>query len=76
MRDSGSIEQDADVVIGVYWEYKHTPKPENKEKIELILLKQRNGAIGTIDAIYRDKYTRFENKTSGEVYDEAEYWQK
>ncbi len=48
LRDSGSLEQDSDVVMGVYRdEYYHTDS-EEKGKMELIILKNRNGETGTL----------------------------
>jgi len=64
LRESGSIEQDADVVILLHREdYYHRGGKdyEPNNKAELIIAKQRNGPTGTVDLIFREKYTRFEN---------------
>lgn len=48
LRQSGNIEEDADVVIGLYRDYIYTKNKEKLNELELILLKQRNGPIGTM----------------------------
>ncbi|MEO0443621.1 MAG: replicative DNA helicase [Pseudomonadota bacterium] len=61
LRESGAIEQDADVVLFIYRdEYYNEDSPE-KGIAELILGKQRNGEVGTCRAAFIGKYTRFEN---------------
>ena len=66
LRESGSIEQDADVVILLHREdyYHHGDKIENytpDNTAELIIAKQRNGPTGKVNLIFREKFTRFEN---------------
>jgi replicative DNA helicase len=64
LRESGSIEQDADVVMLLHREdYYHRSDPDYQEdnKAELIIAKQRNGPTGLVDLIFREKFTRFEN---------------
>jgi len=64
LRESGSIEQDADVVILLHREdYYHRGEAsyEQTNTAELIIAKQRNGPTGTVPLIFRDKFTRFEN---------------
>lgn len=57
LRESGSLEQDADVVM-----FLHNPDDETKKNItELIVAKQRNGATGSVELIYRAALTKFEN---------------
>jgi replicative DNA helicase len=71
LRESGSIEQDADVVILLHREdYYHRGEPDydKNNTAELIIAKQRNGPIGNIDLVFREKYTRFENASSVEEY--------
>jgi len=64
LRESGSIEQDADVVILLHREdYYHRSEPdyEPTNTAELIIAKQRNGPTGTVPLIFREKIARFEN---------------
>ncbi len=64
LRESGSIEQDADVVMLLHREdYYHRGDPDYQEDntAEVIIAKQRNGPTGTVKLIFREKVTRFEN---------------
>lgn len=69
LRESGAIEQDADVVMFLYREWMYTRKEEDRRKAEIMLAKQRNGPTGTIDAIFVDRYAKFESAT---LYEETE----
>jgi replicative DNA helicase len=62
LRDSGSIEQDADVVTFVHreWVYKQD-RDDLRDQAELIIAKQRNGPIGKVPLRFIGEYTRFEN---------------
>jgi replicative DNA helicase len=61
LRESGSIEQDADVVMFIYREDMANPTEENNGKAELIIGKQRNGPIGSIEVAFLKQFTRFDN---------------
>lgn len=61
LRQSGSIEQDADTVLFIYRDEMYNPNTLDKGKAEIIAGKSRNGAIGSIDLSYNAKYTRFAN---------------
>ncbi len=63
IRDSGAIEQDADVVMFIHREEYYDPKPENKGMAEIIIAKQRNGALGTANLGWRGEFTRFIDPT-------------
>ena len=59
IRDSGAIEQDADVVMFLHREAYYNPDTEKKNGAELIIAKQRNGPLGTIELIWNAPYTKF-----------------
>ena len=59
IRDSGAIEQDADVVMFIHREEYYDSKPENKGKAQILIRKQRNGSLGDIDLGFKGEYTWF-----------------
>lgn len=61
LRESGSIEQDADVVLFIYREEVYKADEENAGKADLIISKQRNGPIGTVKLAFLRQFTKFEN---------------
>ncbi|MCB4791704.1 MAG: replicative DNA helicase [Elusimicrobia bacterium] len=61
LRESGALEQDADVVAFIYREEYYGPTEENKNKATIILAKQRNGPTGELELNFFRDYTRFEN---------------
>ncbi|MBR4234629.1 MAG: replicative DNA helicase [Clostridia bacterium] len=63
IRDSGAIEQDADVIMFLHREEYYDPKPENKDRAEVIIAKQRNGALGTVELGWKGEYTWFMDLT-------------
>jgi replicative DNA helicase len=61
LRESGAIEQDADVVMFVFREEVYRQTEENRGIAEILVRKQRNGPIGDVRMAFLDRYTRFEN---------------
>ena len=61
LRESGAIEQDADVVMFLYRDDYYNPDTEKKGIAEVIIAKQRNGPIGTIELVWLPDYTKFAN---------------
>ncbi|MGH7197964.1 MAG: replicative DNA helicase [Candidatus Omnitrophota bacterium] len=61
LRESGAIEQDADVVVLLLREEYYNPTEENRGKAEVIIAKQRNGPVGSLTLTFISEYTRFEN---------------
>lgn len=67
LRESGAIEQDADLVLSLYREYYYSGKPEDRGKAEVIINKQRRGPTDKVDLIFISEYTRFEDRELGEI---------
>jgi len=61
LRESGAIEQDADVILAIYRDEVYNPESPDKGTAEVIILKQRNGPIGTVKLTFLGQFTRFEN---------------
>jgi len=65
LRESGAIEQDADLIMFIYRDEVYNKESQDKGIAEVILAKQRNGPIGTIKLKWFGHYTRFENLAKG-----------
>ena len=61
LRESGAIEQDADVVMFLYRDDYYHKDTEKKDIAEIIIAKQRNGPIGTVELVWLPRYTQFVN---------------
>ena len=62
LRESGAIEQDADVVMFIYRDDYYNKDTDKKGISEIIIAKQRNGPIGTVELVWLPNYTKFANK--------------
>jgi replicative DNA helicase len=69
LRESGAIEQDADIIGFVYRDEVYNPDTTDKGVAELIIAKHRNGAIGTIRLAFLGEYTLFQNLAEETTYD-------
>ena len=72
LRDSGAIEQDADLIVFVYRDEVYNPESPDKGIAEMIIGKQRNGPLGTVRLTFLGQFTRFEN-FSGTSYSNEDY---
>jgi replicative DNA helicase len=73
LRESGALEQDADVVIFIYrHEFYHPDDQDSKGKAEIDVAKQRNGPTGRLEFGFQKEYTRFTNLVPGSIITEVE----
>ena len=68
LRESGAIEQDADLILFIYRDEVYNPDTQEKGIAEIIIGKQRNGPIGTIRLTFLGEYTRFQNYANAGNY--------
>lgn len=61
LRESGSLEQDSDIVMFVYRDEYYNPESEKKGMAEVIIAKQRSGPVGTIELLFQSNITKFRN---------------
>ena len=61
LRESGAIEQDADVVVLLLREEYYNPSPDNQGTAEVIIAKQRNGPVGSLKLTFIKEFTKFDN---------------
>ncbi|MBD2176513.1 replicative DNA helicase [Pseudanabaena sp. FACHB-1998] len=64
LRESGSIEQDADLVINLYRDEYYNPETPDRGVAEIIIAKHRNGPVGTVKLLFEPRLTKFENMAS------------
>jgi replicative DNA helicase len=68
LRESGAIEQDADLILFIYRDEVYNSDSPDKGTAEIIIAKQRNGPIGRVRLTFLGEHTRFENHASAGAY--------
>lgn len=74
LRESGAIEQDADLIVFIYREEVYNPETTRKKMADIILAKQRNGPIGDITLTFQGEFTRFRDFVPDIAYDSSSGW--
>jgi replicative DNA helicase len=67
LRESGSLEQDADIVMFIYREDQDDPESIKKNVAEIIVSKHRNGPVGSVELVFREQLAKFENAATRQV---------
>ncbi|HLS80720.1 MAG TPA: replicative DNA helicase [Steroidobacter sp.] len=73
LRESGAIEQDADLIMMIYREEVYDPNTPRKGIADIIITKQRNGPVGEVQLTFLGKYTKFENYTPEQAYGDGPF---
>jgi replicative DNA helicase len=67
LRESGAIEQDADIIMFIYRDDYYDKESKKQGVAEIIIAKQRNGPVGTVDLTFLKPLTRFDNLAPGSM---------
>jgi replicative DNA helicase len=73
LRESGAIEQDADIIMMIYRDEVYNPDTPRKGIADIIITKQRNGPIGEIELTFLGKFTKFENYAPETAYGDGPF---